>query len=102
MVSFDVVTLFTKVPVEELLTLLSQHYNDDILALYKHVLTSTYFCVDGQFYEQTDGVAMGYPLSPVIANFYMEDFEMKAIKSHTQARLLLYICRRYFRHLATW
>ena len=83
MVSFDVVSLFTKVPVEESLTLLNQHFNDDILALYKHVLTSTYFCVDGQFYEQTDDVAMGSPLSPVITNFYMEDFEMKAIKKAT-------------------
>jgi len=83
MVSFDMVSLFIKVPVEEPLTLLSQHFNDDILALYKHVLTSTYFSVDGQFYEQTDGVAMGSPLSPVIANFYMEDFEMKAIKKAT-------------------
>jgi len=83
MVSFDVVSLFTKVPVEESLTLLSQHFNKDILALYKHVLTSNYFCVDGQFYEQTDGVAMGSPLSPVIANFYMEDFETKAIKQAT-------------------
>jgi len=34
-------------------------------------------------HEQTDGVAMGSPLSPVIANFYMEDFEMKAIKTAT-------------------
>jgi len=30
-----------------------------------------------------DGVAMGSPLSPVIANFYMEDFEMKAIEKAT-------------------
>ena len=83
MVSFEVVSLFTKVPVEESLTLLSQHFNIEILALYKHVLTSTYFGIDGQFYEQTDRVAMGSPLSPVIANFYMEDFEMKAIKKAT-------------------
>ena len=83
MVSFDVVSLFTKVPVEESLTLLSQHFNKEILSLYKHVLTSTYFCFDGQFYEQTDGVAMGSPLSPVIANFYMEDFETKAIEKAT-------------------
>jgi len=83
MVGFDVVSLFTKVPVEESLTLLSQHFNKDILALYKHVLTSTYFRIDGQFYEQTDGVAMGSPLSPVIANFYMENFETKAIKQAT-------------------
>jgi hypothetical protein len=83
MVSFDVVSLFTKVPVEESLILLKQHFNNEILALYKHVLTSTSFCTDGQYYEQTDGVAMGSPLSPVIANFYMEDFERKAIEQAT-------------------
>ena len=34
----------------------------------------------GQFYEQTDWVAMGSPLSPVIADFFMENFEKKAIE----------------------
>jgi hypothetical protein len=33
----------------------------------------------GQFYEQTDGVAMGSPLSPVIMDFLMEDFEETAL-----------------------
>jgi len=83
MVSIDVVSLFTKVPVEESLTLLSQHFNKEFLSLYKHVLTFTYFCVDGQFYEQSDGLAMCSPLSPVIANFYMEDFLMKTIEKAT-------------------
>jgi len=59
MVSFDVVSLFTKVLVEDSLSLLSHHYADDILALFKRVLTSTYFCFDGQYFEQTDGVTMG-------------------------------------------
>ena len=40
MVSFDIVSLFTKVLVEETLILLRQHFKDDVLALYKHVLTS--------------------------------------------------------------
>jgi hypothetical protein len=48
MVKFDVVSLFTKVPVEDSLSLLSHHFTDDILALLKLVLTSTYFCVNGQ------------------------------------------------------
>jgi hypothetical protein len=78
MVSFDVVSLFTKVPTADLLELLSNHFEDDVLALFKHVLTSTYFCFDGQFYEQMDRVAMGSPLSLVIVNFFMEDFEKKA------------------------
>lgn len=35
----------------------------------------------GNFYEQTDGVAVGSLLSPVIAYFYMETFEMLALQS---------------------
>jgi hypothetical protein len=77
MVSFDVVSLFTNVPIVDSLELLSHHFEDDVLALFKHVLTSTYFCSDGQFCEQTGRVAMGSPLSPVITNFFMEDFEKK-------------------------
>jgi hypothetical protein len=53
------------------------------LALFQHTLTSTYFCFDGQYYEQTDGVAMGSPLSPVIAKFFMEDIEKKAVEQST-------------------
>jgi hypothetical protein len=82
MVSF-VVSLFTKVPVDDSLSLLSHHFTDDILALLKLVLTSTYFRVNGQYFEQTDGVAMGSPLSPVIANFFMEEFKKRAFNQAT-------------------
>ena len=33
-------------------------------------------------YEQTSGVAMGSPLSPVVANLYMEYFEKKTLDSY--------------------
>ena len=82
-VSFDVVSLFFKVPIVDSLELLGYHFEDDVLALITHILTSTYFCFDGQFYEQTDRVAMGSPLSPVTVNFFMEDFEKKAIEQAT-------------------
>jgi len=81
MIRFDMVSQFTKVKFEESLTLLSHHLNKNIMSLYKHVLTSTYYCVDGQFYEQTDVVAMGSLLSPGIANVYREDFGTNAIKT---------------------
>jgi len=83
MVSFDVVFLFTSVLTVDSLELLSHHFEDDALALFKHVPTSTYFCIHGQFYKQMEGVAMGSPLSPVIVNFFMEDFEKKAIEQAT-------------------
>jgi len=84
MVSFDVVSLLTKFLDENSLTLHIQHFNKEILSFYKYVLTSTYFCVHSQFYDQTALVAMGFPHIPVTANFYMHDFLTKEIeKPHT-------------------
>ena len=34
-------------------------------------------------YEQTNGVAMGSPLSPIVANIFMESFETLALNSYT-------------------
>jgi hypothetical protein len=71
------------VTIVELLNLLSQHFSGDISVLFTYVLTPTYFSVGGQFYEQRDGVAMGSPLSPIITNFFMEDFEERALAQAT-------------------
>ena len=81
MISFDVVSLFTKVPVDDALqaiyTLLTQ---DDILeerttipvpdicALTELCLRSTYFVFGDTFFDQVEGAAMGSPLSPIVAN----------------------------------
>jgi hypothetical protein len=63
MITFDVVSLFTRVPLKETMSLLSRHFEEDILTLFRHVLTSSHFSFTGQFYEQIDGVAMGSPVS---------------------------------------
>ena len=93
MVSFDVVNLFTKVPITEALetisTLLSQDDSledgtaipaEDICSLTELCLRSTYFQFQDRFFEQIDGAAMGSPLSPVVANLYMEAFETRALE----------------------
>lgn len=61
-----------------------------------------FFCLNGQFYEQTDGVATGSSLSPVIANFFMEDFKEKLLKRATHKPLFNQIRRRQLRELAPW
>ena len=37
----------------------------------------SHFLFDGKYYDEINGVAMGSPLSPVLANIFMCDFEEK-------------------------
>ena len=52
---------------------------DDIILLLEFCLKNTYFSFQGQFFEQVEGAAMGSPVSPIVANLYMEDLEQKAL-----------------------
>jgi hypothetical protein len=79
MVSFDVELLFTRVPLKETMDLLGRRSEEDILRLFCHVLTTSYFSFSAQFCEQIDGVAMDSPLSPVITIFCMEDFKEREL-----------------------
>ncbi len=94
LVSYDVVSLYTKVPVKESLTCirakletddtLSDRTNltvDEIVKACALCLGSTYFTFQNTFYHQTEGLPMGSPLSPIVANIFMENFEEKAISS---------------------
>jgi hypothetical protein len=55
--------------------------------LFCHVLTSSFFCLSGQFHEQTNGVAKESLLSPLIVIFFLEDFEEEALKLATHKPL---------------
>ena len=94
MVSFDVVSLFTNVPIEGALNAALQRLSADtslpartslspsqVTGLLGFVLRATYFSYNGSFYEQQEGAAMGSPVSVVIANLYMEVFEEQALQS---------------------
>ncbi|KAL9953291.1 hypothetical protein ACROYT_G040687 [Oculina patagonica] len=94
MVSFDVESLFTNVPIDGAVqAALRKLENDPSLAdrttltpaqiadLLNFVLRSTYFQYNGSIYEQREGAAMGSPVSAVVANLYMDCFEEQAITS---------------------
>jgi hypothetical protein len=79
MVSFDVISLFTKILVPEALNLISNLVNPETLNLIEIFLTSTFFTFKGICYEQTKGTSMGSSLSSVVANIFMEHFEGLAL-----------------------
>ena len=97
LVSFDVVSLFTRVPVDEALDaipeLLLQDKTlperttipvPDLCRLIELCLKSTYFRLGNTFYKQVEGAAMGSPLSPIVAKLYMEAFEKRALDTTSQ------------------
>ena len=42
---------------------------------------NTYFSFQDQFFEQVEGLAMGLPVSSIVANLYMEYLEQKALST---------------------
>ena len=96
--SYDVSALFTSVPIDPALNIIKDLLDKDttlkertvmevgdLILLLEFCLKNTYFSFQGQFYEQVEGAAMGFPVSPIVANLYMEYLEQKALStaSHT-------------------
>jgi len=86
--SFDVVLLFTNIPINlvndsimlrwDNISLNTTLFLDEFLNGINLVLQSTVFKFDDKFYKQIFGTPMGSPLSPIIANMVLQDLEGKA------------------------
>ena len=99
--SYDVKALFTSVPIQPAISIITKLLDKDpelqqrtslsvnnITSLLEFCLKSTYFTFQGRYLEQQEGDAMGSPISPIVATFYMQDFEVKAINSSPQPHYL--------------
>ena len=90
MVSLDVVSLFTKVTTDETFAVVWDKLAADPLLgertcipidMLTFCVETTYFGMGFDIYRQEEGLAMGSPLSPVLANIFMEYFEEMALGS---------------------
>ena len=81
MASLDVESLFTSIPLEETINDSSDplfgnevkinHFNrNDFEKLLRMALQNNFLNFDGKIYKQTDGVEMGSPLAPSLANTF--------------------------------
>ena len=89
MCSFDVVSLYTNIPLEETIDIcLNTLYRDESIkkpsipeTLLRKLLlkatTEVEFSFDNMMYRQVDGVAMGSPLGPILANIFVGFYESK-------------------------
>ena len=97
--SCDVKAVFTSVPVDPAISIIKNKLQQDpqlhkrtsmyiqhITTLLEFCLKNTCFLFQGTYYEQVHGKAMGFPISPLVANPFIEEFESKAF--HDFARFL--------------
>ena len=90
LVSYDVTALFTNIPVDEAIQILANKafknnwfnntYNlqlrkADLIELLSVSVKNQLFQFDRKLFEQIDGVAMGSPLGPLLANVFMCSLE---------------------------
>jgi len=91
LVSLDVTSLFTNVPIDLALEILDERWvliqrhtclprNEFLLAI-KFVLHSTFFLFNKKYYRQTFGAPMGSPLSPIVADLVLQKLESFTIDS---------------------
>jgi hypothetical protein len=55
---------------------------DDVMDLLKICLSSTYFKFNDNYYKQKEGCAMGSPISPIVAELYLQKLEMDLVKNN--------------------
>ena len=81
LVSYDVTSLFTNIPLQETIDIainLIFNHNHNLNITKKELkkvalfaTSQTHFIFNSKFYKQIDGVAMGSPLAPVLADIFM-------------------------------
>ena len=90
-VSFDVTSLFTNIPLCKTVNfILKCIYKDKHITtslskctlkkLLLNTCTKTPFSFNDQLYQQTDGICMGSPLGPTLADILMTTFEEEIVK----------------------
>ena len=101
MVSFDVKSLFTNVPLQEAIDLISgkiYENNSDVIQLpiikiLLNLATKGIFLYKDQSFQQIDGVSMGLPLGPTTANFFLAEMETCLLQQQLDS-----IPKVYFRY----
>ena len=93
MYSFDISSLFTNVPLEETINICADALCCDdsdaqpliskavFIELMKSATSGVEFSFNDIMYKQTDGVAMGSPLGPALANIFVGFYEEKTLFS---------------------
>ena len=93
LVSLDVVSMYPSIPIEESLDIIRNRLECDstlkdrckwpvatIMNVLRIVLTSSFFTFEDKIYRQKEGVSMGSPVSPIVADILWMNLNVKRLK----------------------
>ena len=100
LISYDVTSLFTNIPLNETIDIAVNIIKEnepefkidksDLRKLFVFATSQSQFTFKNEMYDQIDGVAMGSPLGPVLANLFMGHFEGKWLENYKQDKPSFY------------
>ena len=101
LLSYDVTSLFTNISLQETIdiaiNLIVNHNPNlsitrkELKKLFLFAASETHFIFNSKFYNQIDGVVMGSPLAPVLANIFMGFHEFKWILNYNLNKPKFYL-----------
>ena len=101
MISFEVESLFTNIPFKETIELAVNLLMENLelkitkpqlRKLFVFATKQSHLSFDKVIYDQVDGVAMGSPLAPALANLFLGNFESLWLKDARAKKVLFYRC----------
>ncbi|CAF4133379.1 unnamed protein product, partial [Adineta steineri] len=100
MLSFDIEQLYPNIPVTEAITLavdiiwnkkkqlnLNKISKNDLYILFNLTVRNLHFRFYQDYFRQTDGVAMGSPLAPILANIFVCNIEDNSILTNCNLKI---------------
>ena len=101
LVSYNVTSDFTNIPLQETIdiaiNLLFNHNHNininkkELKKFFLFATSQTHFIFNSKFYNQIDGVAMGSPFAPVLANIFMGFYESKWLNEYNLNKSNFYL-----------
>ena len=101
--SYDVTSLFTNIPLQQTIDIdiaVNLIFNPnpnlnitrkELKKLFLFATSQTHFIFNSKFYNQIDGVAMGSPLAPVLANIFMDFHKSKWLDQYNLSKPKFYL-----------
>jgi len=101
MITFDIKDLYVNIPIDETLKIIKtklQQNNEtqtthQIIPLLRTILSQIYFTFQQKIYQPEQCISMGSPISSLIAEIFLQNYEDKNIKQFSEAKSTIFYVR---------